>query len=269
AGEVSCEHLDRRCAAAPCSHPGRASGQCCPSCEVCDFERVLYTDGQTFKPPGHGPCLQCTCTKGNVRCVEETCRPVTCPNSERDPERCCPVCKVCVQDGVEFPYGEEWTPESDPCSTCTCLNGDTVCGVSQCPPVTCLHPTQTEGDCCPVCDTCTYNQRLYSNGQTFNDPDNPCQDCQCEDGTVQCSAIVCPPVLCSRPERTPGQCCTRCPDCRYQDTVYVEGEQFPNPLNQCQECGCHDGEVICKDRGCPGPQCSYPLPGTCCQNNCN
>eukprot|EP00079_Xenopus_tropicalis_P008629 XP_002931908.2 PREDICTED: kielin/chordin-like protein isoform X1 [Xenopus tropicalis] len=268
-GEVSCEHLDRKCPPSQCSHPGRAKGQCCPSCEVCDFEGILYTDRQSFQPLGHGPCLKCFCAKGNVRCVEETCPPALCPNPVRDPEQCCPVCKVCVQDGVEFLEGIEWELNGNPCSSCTCRNGDTICGVSECPSVTCLHPTKKEGECCPLCDSCTYNQRVYSNEQIFTDPDNPCQDCQCKDGTVQCSSIVCPPVLCTIPERTPGQCCAKCPDCRYQDQVFLEGEQFSNPLNQCQECWCRDGHVTCTDRGCPGALCSYPLPGTCCQNNCN
>lgn len=46
---------------------------------------------------------------------------------------------------MEFLEGVEWEPEGDPCSTCACLNGDTVCGVSQCPPLSCLHPTHNEG----------------------------------------------------------------------------------------------------------------------------
>ncbi|KAG8440107.1 hypothetical protein GDO86_006046 [Hymenochirus boettgeri] len=268
-GEVSCDHLDRRCSTPQCSHPGRVKGQCCPSCEVCDFERKLYTDDQTFQPPGHGPCFQCVCTKGNVRCVEETCPPTSCPNPEKDPERCCPVCKVCVQDGVEFSEGVEWEVNGDPCSSCTCLNGDTVCGVSVCPPVSCLHPTKEEGECCPVCHNCRYNQRIYNNDKIFTDPDNPCQECKCKDGTVQCSPIVCTPVLCSRPERAPGQCCVKCPECKYQGHIFLDGEQFPSSINQCHECGCHDGLVTCTERVCPGALCSYPLPGSCCRNNCN
>lgn len=269
AGEVSCDHLDRRCPPTKCSHPGKGKGQCCPSCEVCDFERTIYTDGQIFQPSGHGPCLRCSCTKGNVRCVEESCPPLSCPNPVREPNKCCPVCKVCVQDGVEFLEGVEWGPEGDPCSTCACLNGDTVCGVSQCPPLSCLHPTHNEGECCPVCDTCTYNQRIYGNGQDFTDPDNPCQSCRCQDGTVQCTPIVCPSVSCSRPEKKPGHCCATCPDCIYYENTFLDGQQFTNPDNKCQECGCQGGQVTCADRGCPGPQCSYPLPGTCCNNNCN
>ncbi|CAI9548470.1 unnamed protein product, partial [Staurois parvus] len=87
--------------------------------------------------------------------------------------------------------------------------------------------------------------------------------------TVQCTPIVCPPVSCTRPEKKHGHCCATCPDCIYYEDTFLDGQQFTNPDNQCQECGCQDGHVTCADRGCPGPQCSYPLPGTCCNNNCN
>ncbi|PIO23019.1 hypothetical protein AB205_0049080, partial [Aquarana catesbeiana] len=89
------------------------------------------------------------------------------------------------------------------------------------------------------------------------------------DGTVQCTPIVCPSVSCSRPEKKPGHCCATCPDCIYYENTFLDGQQFTNPDNKCQECGCQGGQVTCADRGCPGPQCSYPLPGTCCNNNCN
>lgn len=35
------------------------------------------------------------------------------------------------------------------------------------------------GSCCSVCDSCTYNQRVYSNGQSFATPDQPCHTCTC------------------------------------------------------------------------------------------
>ncbi|XP_069085493.1 kielin/chordin-like protein [Pleurodeles waltl] len=269
AGEVSCDRMDHSCSPPQCSHPGKINGQCCSSCEYCDYKGTLYVNGQTFSPPGSGPCLQCTCLGGNVRCQEESCPPPACARPVRDPQHCCPICKVCVLDGTEFDEGVAWEPDGEPCSTCTCVNGDTVCGATQCPPIACLHPSQTNGDCCPTCNKCTYNQRIYSDGQEFIDPDEPCQNCKCQDGTVQCSHTVCPPVTCSRPERRAGQCCPKCPDCTFELRVFLDGEQFANPLNTCQECRCSNGRVTCEDRKCLGALCSYPLPGTCCQNNCN
>ncbi|KAK6488158.1 kielin/chordin-like protein isoform X1 [Huso huso] len=269
AGRVSCERLDPNCPPIRCSHPAKQIGQCCPSCEVCEYERRIYTSGRVFTPPGSSPCLQCTCNGGNVRCQEEVCPPVQCSNPVIDPQYCCPICKVCVLNGVEFEDGTDWEPDEDPCSTCVCTNGEPVCRLSPCPRITCLHPTKMNSDCCAVCDRCTYNQRIYNNGQDFIDPDIPCQNCRCQDGTVNCIPTVCSPVTCSRPEMKPGQCCPRCPDCMFENRVFVNGEEFPNPLNPCQRCVCYNGHVNCEDHTCPGATCTYPLPGSCCKNNCN
>uniref|UniRef100_A0A8D0GN55 Kielin cysteine rich BMP regulator n=1 Tax=Sphenodon punctatus TaxID=8508 RepID=A0A8D0GN55_SPHPU len=176
---------------------------------------------------------------------------------------------VCVLDGVEFEDGTEWEPDGDPCSTCTCLNGEPVCGASQCPPVACQHPAQLLGACCPSCDRCAYNQRVYSNGQEFPDPDSPCQHCQCLNGSVYCSLITCPTVICPRPEKRPGHCCPKCPDCTFESQVVPDGKEFSHPRNPCQACVCHSGELRCTERPCPGALCPHPLPGSCCQNNCN
>ncbi|XP_061493988.1 kielin/chordin-like protein isoform X3 [Rhineura floridana] len=267
AGEVTCERA--KCPAAPCSHPGKLLGQCCPSCDACEFEGHLYQNGESFRPAGGSPCLACTCSDGHVRCQEEVCPPMPCSQPVRDPEHCCPLCKVCVLDSVEFEDGTEWEMERDPCSTCICLQGEPVCSATQCPPLPCQHPAQLQGSCCPACQSCSYNQRLYSNGQEFVDPGNPCQSCQCMDGTVHCSPAVCPPLTCPRPERQPGFCCPKCPDCIHENRIVPDGEEWSNSLNPCQACVCTAGELRCTDRQCPGALCAYPLPGSCCQNNCN
>ncbi|XP_064417188.1 kielin/chordin-like protein [Latimeria chalumnae] len=269
AGEVSCDQLDLSCPPVQCSHPGKVRGQCCPTCDHCEYENEHYTNGQTFTPPGSGPCLQCTCQEGSVHCQEEVCPPALCANPMIDPQFCCPICKVCVLEGLEFEDGTEWEPDEDPCSTCVCLNGDPVCQAMQCPSTSCLHPTKRNGDCCPSCTKCTYNQRIYNDGQEFRDPDSPCQTCHCRDGSVRCTPTACPPVTCPNPERRGGHCCPKCPDCSFDNRIFVDGERFSNPLNPCQECVCYNGQVTCENRDCPGAICTYPLPGSCCQNNCN
>ncbi|XP_042323727.1 kielin/chordin-like protein [Sceloporus undulatus] len=269
AGEVSCENLAANCPPVPCTHPGKRSGQCCPTCKVCEFEGHLHPNGETFTPSGERPCLQCACADGNVRCHEELCPPVPCSQPVQEPGRCCPFCKVCVLDSVEFEDGTEWEPERDPCSICVCLQGEVVCSAVQCPPVPCQHPAQLQGACCPQCQQCSYNQRLYNNGQEFLDPDNLCQSCRCTDGTVSCTPTICPPVSCPHPQKKPGSCCPKCPDCAHENHVVPDGEEIHNPLNPCQACMCTGGELRCKERQCPGALCAHPLPGSCCQNNCN
>ncbi|MBN3291265.1 KCP protein, partial [Polypterus senegalus] len=269
-GEVTCEHMELSCPPVMCTHPAKLTGQCCATCDMCEYERRIYPNGKEFTPPGSSACLHCICKGGNVRCKEEVCPAVYCSNPVKEPHQCCASCKVCILDGVEFEEGAEWEPDEDACSICTCSNGEVICQVSQCPPLSCQHPSKSnKGDCCASCDSCMYNQRIYNNGQDFIDPDSPCQNCRCQDGTVQCIPNNCPRLHCSNPDIKSGQCCPRCPDCTFENRVFVDGEKFPNPLNPCQECICVNGHVNCENRDCPGAVCTYPMPGTCCRNNCN
>ncbi|XP_042352823.1 kielin/chordin-like protein [Plectropomus leopardus] len=268
AGEVSCERMDSSCPTPHCSHPAQRKGECCYTCNECEFDRRVYADGKVFTPAGSGPCLQCRCKGGNVICREEKCPPVQCSNPIIDPHLCCPICKACVLEGVEYEEGSKWHPEG-PCSSCTCVNGETVCTHTQCPPTECLHPTKIPGSCCPVCESCTYTHRIYSNGQRFTTPDHPCHICTCQHGSVECKRRPCPPLNCSNSYTPPGDCCPKCPDCSFENRIFVDGEAFPNPVSVCEECRCVSGQIDCHQPQCPHPHCNAPLPGTCCQNNCN
>ncbi|XP_030586933.1 kielin/chordin-like protein [Archocentrus centrarchus] len=268
AGEVSCENMAASCPAPHCSHPAKHTDECCPTCTVCEYEQQIYVDGTVFTPAGSGPCLQCRCKGGNVLCNEEKCPPVHCSNPVRDPHQCCPVCKTCVLEGIEYEAGSNWQPEG-PCSSCTCVNGEALCTRTQCPPTNCQHPTRITGSCCPVCDSCNYNNRIYDNGQRFTTPDQPCYTCTCLRGTVVCETQPCPPLNCRDSYTPPGECCPKCRDCSYDNRVFVNGEVFRNPVSACEECTCVSGRIDCHQAQCPEPRCNAPLPGTCCRNNCN
>ncbi|XP_072312538.1 thrombospondin-2-like [Eucyclogobius newberryi] len=56
---------------------------------------------------------------------------------------------VCLMDGRVYVQGEEWDP--DPCTYCGCTDGKVVCQQEACPPVSCIAPTFTDDQCCPVC----------------------------------------------------------------------------------------------------------------------
>ncbi|KAL4553784.1 kielin/chordin-like protein, partial [Arapaima gigas] len=45
---------------------------------------------------------------------------------------------------MEFEEGTQWQPDSQPCSSCTCIDGEPVCQMFQCPLVSCLHPTRVD-----------------------------------------------------------------------------------------------------------------------------
>ncbi|XP_044050662.1 kielin/chordin-like protein isoform X3 [Siniperca chuatsi] len=268
AGEVSCERMDSSCPPLRCSHPAKRKEECCPTCDECEYDRRVYADGKVFIPAGSGPCLQCRCKGGNVICREEKCPPVQCSNPIIDPHLCCPICKACVLEGVEYEEGSYWHPEG-PCSSCTCVNGETLCTHTDCPPIECLHPTKITGSCCALCESCTYNHRIYNNGQRFATPDQPCHICTCQHGSVECERRPCPPLNCSNSYTPPGECCPKCPDCSFENRIFVDGEAFLNPVRVCEECKCVSGTIDCHQAQCPHPHCNAPLPGTCCQNNCN
>uniref|UniRef100_H3DPF7 Kielin cysteine rich BMP regulator n=1 Tax=Tetraodon nigroviridis TaxID=99883 RepID=H3DPF7_TETNG len=270
AGEVSCERVDSLCPAPRCSHPATRKGECCPTCNDCEYEQKVFADGKVFVPAGSGPCLQCRCKlkSGSVICRQEKCPPVKCTNPIIDPHVCCPICRACVLDEVEYAEGSSWHPDG-PCSICTCTNGAPQCSPTRCLPTDCLHPTRGPGSCCASCESCTYNHRIYANGQRFATPEQPCHVCSCQYGSVRCERSPCPPLNCSNSYTPPGECCPKCPDCYFENRVFVDGEAFPNPLNVCEECKCVSGLTECQQTQCPRPHCNAPLSGQCCQNNCN
>ncbi|XP_070225358.1 kielin/chordin-like protein isoform X1 [Bos mutus] len=261
-GSVQCEPPP--CPPTPCRHPGRTPGECCPVCDSCEYQGHKYQNQETFQLQESGRCAHCSCQAGEVSCEERECPGMPCTLPDSGPE----LCSVCVLDGEEFAEGVQWEPDGQPCTTCSCQAGVPVCGTLLCSPAPCQHPTQPPGACCPSCENCTYHGQVYANGQNFTDAD-PCHTCHCEDGTVTCSLVNCPPTTCARPQRGPSQCCPRCPDCVLEKQVFLDGERFSHPRDPCQECQCREGHAHCQPRLCPRTSCAHPLPGVCCQNNCN
>nr|XP_019607131.1 PREDICTED: kielin/chordin-like protein isoform X1 [Rhinolophus sinicus] len=262
-GSVQCEPLP--CPVMPCRYPGRIPGQCCPVCAGCEYQGHQYQNQETFRLQEGGRCVRCSCQAGEVSCEEQECPVAPCTLPVSGPQ----LCPACVLNGEEFAEGIEWEPDGQPCTACSCQDGVPMCGAVPCSPAPCQHPTQPPGACCPSCESCTYHGHVYANGQNFTDSDSPCHTCRCEDGTVRCSLVDCPRTTCARPQSGPGQCCPRCPDCILEKQVFVDGESFSHPRDPCQECQCQEGQPSCQPRACPRAPCAHPLPGPCCQNNCD
>ncbi|KAM6152335.1 kielin/chordin-like protein [Erethizon dorsatum] len=262
-GSVQCEPLP--CPPVPCRHPGRISGQCCPVCDGCEYQGHQYHSQETFRLQESGRCVRCSCQAGEVSCEEQECPVAPCAPSDSGPR----LCPAFVLHGEEFAEGVQWEPDGQPCTTCSCQDGVPICGPVLCSPLPCQHPTQPPNVCCPSCESCTYHGYAYANGQNFTDTDNPCHACHCEDGTVRCSVVDCPPTTCARPQSRPGQCCPKCPDCLLEKQVFVDGQRFSHPGDPCQECHCQEGHARCQPRACPRAPCAHPLPGTCCQSDCS
>lgn len=74
-------------------------------------------------------------------------------------------------------------------------------------------------------------------------------------GEVDCWPMECPPLSCSDPVLTPGDCCARCHDdpcsldtfnaststgqpCAYAGRLYDSGSHWNDPYNKCTACNC-------------------------------
>uniref|UniRef100_H2YYT0 VWFD domain-containing protein n=1 Tax=Ciona savignyi TaxID=51511 RepID=H2YYT0_CIOSA len=120
------------------------------------------------------------------------------------------------------------------------------------------------GSCCRTCEMCELDGHTYSSTTTFPHPTEPCRICQCQQGVVRCIKLGCE-RSCSHP-REEGACCPDCSGCRYQDTLYEDGQFFNPPDNPCRRCSCYEGNVLCRDTRCPVPDCAKPETpsGECC-----
>ncbi|XP_039471679.1 kielin/chordin-like protein isoform X2 [Oreochromis aureus] len=66
AGEVSCINMAASCPTPHCTHPARHRGECCATCNNCEYGQRVYADGEVCKPQGDGPCLQCSWWECNL-----------------------------------------------------------------------------------------------------------------------------------------------------------------------------------------------------------
>ncbi|XP_006820547.1 kielin/chordin-like protein [Saccoglossus kowalevskii] len=266
AGVVDCNRLDLDCIP-ECSHPGRMVDVCCPVCDTCEYERRNYANGIAFNPDSGDVCDICFCKDGSVTCQTQVCEQLTCKNAVQKSDECCPVCEVCIADGIEHEEGESWESLADPCAVCTCLNSRTHCRHKECPIMPCKHAARMNSDCCPSCHNCDYDRRLFRNGQIFLDPLNQCQQCLCQDGSVECKHIECPVLNCPNQVTDQGECCPKCSgtDCEYNGHSYYNEETFSNPLDPCEDCLCMLGVVTCVRKSCQPAICPYPVIEDCCQ----
>ena len=121
-----------------------------------------------------------------------------------------------------------------------------TCESLPCPPVTCRNPTQ--GKCCPECRSCDYYGELVPNGRTVQSVLDPCEECFCQNGNMQCVEKGCPRENCTHPVQT--LCCKECSDCSYKGRDYPNGLSFIDPKDDCLQCRCLYGNVECRQGPC-------------------
>ena len=101
-GEVTCKSTT--CPLVSCSHP--TQGKCCQTCDDgCEMDGWVYHQNERFNHP-HDICQDCTCDRGSVRCVAQTCR-ASCSHPRSVAGQCCPVCdQGCRVDQDYYEEGE-------------------------------------------------------------------------------------------------------------------------------------------------------------------
>ncbi|XP_071943173.1 kielin/chordin-like protein isoform X2 [Antedon mediterranea] len=266
---VSCGKLE--CQEADCSHP--VPGACCPLCESCLFEETIYNNGENFRPDD---CRDCICTAGNVQCIEQTCAPLTCLDRIHVWGECCEKCRGCVYDNIEYASGKSWQSTSNPCLSCNCHEGTTMCTELQCIiPDFCTNPVMVEDQCCPICPGCEIGGLTYNEGDRFQPSSDPCETCYCMNGLTcyrePCPSLIdCPSQNIVQP--APGECCPSCnaaASLSFNCSIHNIGIEIKPFGNKCYTCTCAEiGRWDCRMQMCPALDC--PLreqiqdPGDCC-----
>ncbi|XP_064096609.1 kielin/chordin-like protein [Macrobrachium nipponense] len=169
----------------------------------------------------------------------------------------------CDYEDEIYYVGETFESFYDPCTECRCDYPDVTCYPRYCPAPTCMYPAPDADGCCQMCYNCLFEGILYHNGQHFPDPSDPCAQCSCRMGDIQCTAVPCDRPRCPYP--VPGRCCPECGSgCQYGDVIIPDGGMFPSGMAECQECICHAGYVTCVPTRCPDVYCTHPATVGCC-----
>nr|XP_003465929.1 von Willebrand factor C and EGF domain-containing protein [Cavia porcellus] len=124
------------------------------------------------------------------------------------------------------------------------------------------RPDSEDQSPAPGPSPCWHLGAFYTSGSHWAAP--ACKQCGCEDGVVTCGKMRCE-AMCSHPAPPQdGGCCPSCTGCFYGGTVWMEGDVFSPPGENCTVCVCLAGNVSCISPECPpGPCEAAPKPDCC------
>ncbi|KAK3916859.1 BMP-binding endothelial regulator protein [Frankliniella fusca] len=222
----------------PCPHSQSLPpepGQCCRTCPTCPMSEKDRDRDSRSVTLAEDPCVSCQCRGGRLACSKKACPVLNCPQStiEQLPGQCCPVCKGSRRLLYELPAGScllgtEMKASGrsfhvDHCTTCSCVNGTSLCRRPSCPALDCPAEQQqtAPGQCCSTCTTalesraaCTLSGQTYQDGQQWRL--GPCKWCMCSGGVARCTVERCPAQQQCPPhqrlQQVDAECCPKCVD---------------------------------------------------------
>ncbi|XP_059507889.1 kielin/chordin-like protein [Stegostoma tigrinum] len=123
----------------------------------------------------------------------------------------------CLFNGTNYTDGSQFIHHDKPCLQCQCSEGTVMCKSQkeQCQALPCslMQQETPVGQCCPVCvdSLCVYRDQVHEAQSQWLDG---CNLCRCDNGTVECHAKPCSPLV-SCPAQSVmsqphGECCMRC-----------------------------------------------------------
>ncbi len=238
-------------------------------------------DGEPIHIPGITDStvmkIKCVCMGGVGRCqkVTDECLRGLQGCHFTQPSRnisCTKECRPCRYEGRMYKSGQEWTLPDDECVVHKCFSGVVTTTRAQCATPMCPNPTPpTKGQCCPSCQGCSRAGQLFREGETKADVLDPCNECTCRRGHLECVKRACPVLPCSRNlvRSVKGQCCPVCARsqpftsvkdmCQFRGRVYNEGSTPSMTGDWCTNCTCTNAAdfptMVCTRKTCPPLNC--------------